>query len=293
MLVEKITSRQNPLVKRFRRVRVGSERHLVFIEGVRLVEDALRAGAHFESVAYTATLEANERGLALLDELQQVPCRGAHVSKQVMEAICDTQNPQGIAAIVSRPHFELDDLFASEPQIIVIADQLQDPGNLGTIIRTAEAAGANGLVTTRYTVDPFNQKALRASMGSALRLPVVTDIERDDVVKQCRERGIKLLATQPQPARPQGVIEDAAKAQAINIYTDADFTVPFALIFGSEASGLSDDAASAADEFVYIPMAAQVESLNVAAAAAVLLYEAARQREFRGQESVVGYQGRG
>src|SRR3982750_1579018 len=122
MLVEKITSRQNPLVKRFRRVRTGSERHHVFIEGVRLIEDALRAGAHFESVAYTPALEASERGLRLLDALQSVPCRGAHVSKQVMEAIADTENPQGVAAIVSRPYFDLEDVFARAPQIIVIAD---------------------------------------------------------------------------------------------------------------------------------------------------------------------------
>jgi RNA methyltransferase, TrmH family len=281
MLVEKITSRQNPLVKRFRRVRSGGEHHHVFIEGVRLIEDALKAGAHFESVAFTAVLEANERGLALLDLLQSVRCRGAQVSKSVMEAIADTENPQGVAAIVSRPYFELDDILARDPQILLVADQLQDPGNLGTIIRTAEAAGASCLVTTRYTVDPFNLKALRASMGSALRLPVVTDAALTDVVTRCRERKIKLIASRPQSIRPQGMIEDAALMETVRAHTDADLTVPFALILGREASGISTGTASEADESVYIPMAEGVESLNVASAAAILLYEAARQRKFR------------
>ena len=284
MLVEKITSRQNPLVKRFRRVRAGGERHHVFIEGVRLIEDALSANAHFESVAFTSALEANDRGIALLDALQTVPCRGAQVSKQVMEVIADTESPQGVAAIVSRPYFEMEEFFAGDPKMIVIADQLQDPGNLGTIIRSAEAAGADGLITTRYTVDPFNHKALRASMGSALRFPIITDAPRADVVKLCRERKMKLVVSRPTPERPRGVIEDAARSESIRLYTDADFTLPLALILGNEASGITEETASEADEFVYIPMAEGIESLNVSAAAAILLYEAARQRGWERQK---------
>jgi len=278
MLVEKITSRQNPLVKRFRRVRAGSERHHIFLEGVRLVEEAIAANAHFETVAFTAALEGSERGLRLIDALQKVPCRGAHVSPQVMQAIADTDSPQGIAAIVSRPFRTLDDLFAGDLRLIVIADQLQDPGNLGTIIRTAEAAGADGLVTTRYTVDPFNHKALRASMGAALRLPMVTDADRASLVQLCRAHGLKFVASRLPAAPKPGVIEDAARAAKVHAYTDADLTAPLALIVGKEASGVSDAMTTAADEFVFIPMAAAVESLNVSAAAAILLYEVVRQR---------------
>lgn len=280
MLVEKITSRQNPLVKRFRRVRAGGERHLIFLEGVRLVEDALGAGAHFESVAYSPALETTDRGLALLDALQRVPCRGAHVSKQVMDAIADTENPQGVAALVSRPRFDLEEIFSASPGLIVIADQLQDPGNLGTILRTAEAAGADAFISTRYTVDPFNHKALRASMGSALRLPLVTDAKRSDIVELCRRHKIKLVASRPASALSQPRIEDAANAEVHHVYTGADLSVPVALVLGSEASGISEDTAAQADEFIYIPMADGIESLNVATAAAILLYEAARQRDF-------------
>lgn len=280
MLVEKITSRQNPLVKRFRRVRAGSEHHHVFLEGVRLIEDAIAAGAHFETVAFTSSLETSERGLRLMDELQKIPCRGAHVPPQVMEAIADTESPQGIAAIVSRPFYELAEVFAERPTLVIIADGLQDPGNLGTIIRTAEAACANCLVTTRDTVDPFNQKALRASMGSALRLPIVMDASRADVLKLCRERGLTLIGTRTSPSRKPVMIEDAARAERTHAYTDADLTVPLAFILGREASGIAEETAADADQFVYIPMSAHIESLNVSAAAAILLYEAARQRQF-------------
>jgi TrmH family RNA methyltransferase len=280
MLVEKITSRQNPLVKRMRRVRAGDERHLIFLEGVRLIEDALSAHAHFEAVAFTASTESNTRGSELLASLDRVPCRGAHVSPQVMEAIAGTESPQGIAAIINRPYFELKDLPALKPRLLVIADQLQDPGNLGTIIRTAEAAGASALIGTRYTVDPFNPKALRASMGSALRLPIVTDAKSEEVAKLCRELKIKIVATRARAERPPGVIEDAAEAPIVRPYTQANLGAPLAFILGQEGGGITSESSAAADEFVYIPMASTVESLNVATAAAILLYEAARQRRF-------------
>lgn len=284
MLVEKITSRQNPLVKRFRRVRAGGERPHVFLEGVRLIEDALNSRAHFESVAFTPALQSSERGAALLEALQAVQCRGAFVSEQVMEAIAGTETPQGVAAIVSRPYLDLDDLFASGPDLLVIADELQDPGNIGAIIRTAEAAGASGLITTRYTVDPFSDKSIRASMGSALRLPIVTDANREDIAARCREHNIKIIASSPAPARSP-VLEDAAKALIVRVCSDVDMTVPLALIVGREATGVSARTAEHADEIVHIPMAEGVESLNVAAAAAMLLYEAARQRGFRFKET--------
>jgi TrmH family RNA methyltransferase len=280
MLIERITSKQNPLIKRFRRVRAGDERHLVFIEGIRLLEDALGAGAHFESVAYSTTLETSERGRLLQDRLLTVRCRGAFVPQQVLEFMADTESPQGIVAIVSRPYFELNDIFTRAPALILIADGLQDPGNLGTIIRTAEAAGASGIITTRDTVDPFNLKALRASMGSVFRLPTVIGLQRGEIASSCKAQGIKIIATRTQP-KPKSVLEDVAKAQTIFNYPEVDFTVPVAFVLGREASGVSEEIFSQADSFIHIPMAEGIESLNVAAAATVLLYETARQRTFQ------------
>lgn len=282
MLIEKITSKQNPLIKRLRRVRAGQENHLVFIEGVRLIEEALNAGAHFESVAFTSALETTGRGAQLLDQLQHVPCRGAFVTPQILLAIADTESPQGVVAVVSRPHSDIEELFARQPTLLVIADGLQDPGNLGSLARTAEAVGASGLVTTRHTVDPFNLKALRASMGAAFRLPIVAHVKQEQLAQMCRERGVKLLATSPQskPSQAKTLLEDVARLHTVLTYTEADLRTPLAFVLGREASGVSDSLAASADEFVHIPMAAGVESLNVAAAATVLLYEAARQRGF-------------
>lgn len=280
MLVEKITSRQNPLVKRFRRVRVGSERHFVFLEGVRLIEDALSSGARFETVAFTSAIESTERGIQLLDSLQQVPCRGAHLSPQVMEGITGTVVNQGVAAIVSRPHYDLADLFLRGPALVVIADQLQDPGNLGAIIRTAEAAGANGLITTLFTVEPWNDKALRASMGAALRLPIVTGVKLEEVVLLCRLHKLKITASRPSLPPPARGVRKARSDKKSLTYTDANFKTPLALIVGKEASGAAEATSAIADEFVSIPMTPGVESLNVAAAAAILLYEVVRQRNF-------------
>jgi TrmH family RNA methyltransferase len=285
MLVEKITSRQNPLVKRFRRVRAGADHHLVFLEGVRLVEEALKASVHFESIAFTSSLETNERGLVLMDALQKVPCRGAHVSQLIMETIADTESPQGVAALVSRPHFSGEEVFSAKPQLVVIADQLQDPGNLGSLIRTAEGAGATGLITTRNTVDPFNHKSLRGSMGAALRLPVATGLTPGDIADLCKKHNVKLMASSAAPRPPRSAIEDAALVETVITYTGADFKSPTALIVGREASGVSEDASLQADVSIHIPMADGVGSLNVSAAGAVLLYEAARQRGFRFKRS--------
>jgi RNA methyltransferase, TrmH family len=272
MLVEKISSRQNPLVRRFRKVRAGAEHHLVLIEGLRLLEEAIAVGAHFETVAFTTELESTDRGVALQDALRHVPCRGAQLSKQVMDYIADTESPQGVAAIVSRPHFTVDDIFSESPQLIVIADALQDPGNIGTIVRTAEAAGATGLIATTGAVSPYNSKAVRASMGSALRFSIATGVKWSEALRLARELGVKIVIARIPRAGPK------KSGLASEIYTKADLTGPVAIVLGNEGGGVSEEIVAAADMLVHIPMANGVESLNVAAAATVLLYEAARQR---------------
>jgi len=273
MLVEKITSRQNPLVKRFRRLHTGADRHLVLIEGVRMVEEALAAGAHFESIAFTSELDGTERGMALQDRLQRVPCRGAFLSKQVMEYISDTDTPQGVAAIVTRPNVELEAIIHPRTQLIVIADGIQDPGNLGAIVRSAEASGATGMVVLPGTTNPFGTKSVRASMGSVLRFPVAAATSAKDVISMAEQMGISLIAAVQEKSVDRGRV----KSQP---YTDVDYRSRIALIVGNEGSGVSDELLSQASALVHIPMAPVVESLNVAAAASIILYEAARQRGF-------------
>jgi TrmH family RNA methyltransferase len=245
------------------------------LEGVRLVEEALEAGAHFESIAFTSDLESTERGLLLKDALQGVPCRGAELSKQVMEYISDTESPQGIAALVTRPHYTLEDVMEREPQLIVVADGLQDAGNIGAIVRTAEAAGCTGMAVTQGTVSPYNPKALRASMGSALRLPIATSQAPEMVARICRQAGVTIMAASPAPSQP------AQSGSSSILYTEADFKKGVALVMGSEGGGIPSKSLLEGALSVHIPMAPSVDSLNVASSAAIALYEAARQRKFK------------
>jgi TrmH family RNA methyltransferase len=183
-----------------------------------------------------------------------------------MAAISDVESPQGVAAIAQLPYAALEDAIRSTAPLLVITHLLQDPGNLGTIIRTAEAAGADSLITTHGTVDPFNLKALRAAMGSAFRLPLVSNARLPAIAELCRKHNIVVVA---------------AEAGAERSYTDFVWTGPVALLLGQEGGGLDDASMKIVKEKLSIPMNTGVESLNVSTAAAVMLYEAARQRQFK------------
>lgn len=265
MIIDKVTSRQNPLVKRFRSVRQGRERHLILIEGVRLMEEAVAAGLHFEIIAYSERLHNSERGEKLYQRLLTLPCRGAVVTDSVMAAMSDVEEPQGIAAIAHMPYATLNDALKRPPALVVIAHQLQDPGNMGTIMRTAEAAGADSIIVTQGTVSPFNLKALRAATGSAFRLPVILNAKLHEIDEFCKKEGLRMVA---------------ADVRGTRRHTEFDWTQPVALMLGQEASGLDEVATAYVQERLTIPMASGVESLNVATATAVMLYEAARQRQF-------------
>jgi TrmH family RNA methyltransferase len=261
VLTEQITSRQNPLVKRAQRIRSGTEPGYMFVEGVRLIEEAFDAGLPVEALIYTPTFAGDERGSELLDHVARRRCRGAIVPQRVMEAICDVESPQGAVALVIQPRFEIEDVFAGEAPVVLL-EGLQDPGNVGTILRTAEAAGAAGAVTTPGTSEPYAPKALRASMGSAFRLPVARRVTVEEAVEVARARRMPVLAASMGATR----------------YTEADLRGPFLLLVGNEGAGLSAATLSAADRVVSVPLHGPVESLNAAIATAVILFEAARQR---------------
>ncbi|HEV7859524.1 MAG TPA: RNA methyltransferase [Pyrinomonadaceae bacterium] len=265
-----INSRDNPLVKHARAVRDGRERELVFVEGVRLCEEVVGANLSIEDVLYTERAARDERGSALLRALQGVSQRLSEVSEQVLASVSDMKTPQGIVALVSRPStngFALESGGVEVPLLLVM-HRTNNPANAGALVRTAEAAGATGVMTTAGSTDLFSPKALRGAMGSAFRLPLWTGAEYAEVLAWCGARGIKTVC---------------ADARAKRAYTEIDWTIPSALIVGPEATGLSDEEAAGADESVSIPMRSPVESLNVAVASAVLLYEAARQRRIRVQ----------
>ena len=263
---ETINSRKNPLAQRARAVRDGRERGLVFVEGVRLCEEALRASVEFEAVLYTRALAGDERGSALLGRLRGV-CRNTQaVAEDVLESVSDTKTPQGVVALARRPETgrETVERAAGVP-LVVVLHRANNPSNAGAALRVAEAAGATGVILTKGSTDPLSPKSLRGSMGSAFRLPLWTGPTLEEALGWCAARGIGAVAT-------------AAGAPAL--HTEIDWTTPRAALLGPEAGGLSPDELRAAAEAVRIPMREPVESLNLATALAVVLYEAARQRRF-------------
>jgi RNA methyltransferase, TrmH family len=271
MSEELVRSRKNPLAQRARAVREGRDRELAFVEGVRLCEEALRAGASFDLALYTRSLEEVVRGARLLASLREVCPRVVAVDEGVLESVSDTRTPQGVVALARRPQSgpELLARAASTP-LVVILHGANNPSNAGAALRVAEAAGATGVVVTKGSADIFSPKALRGSMGSAFRVPVWAGAGFEEALDFCASRGIRTVATH---------------LRAESIHTEIDWTVPRAVVLGPEAGGLSDEEARACRESLRIPMREPVESLNVATALAVVLYEAARQRDFGNAES--------
>jgi len=266
MTSDTITSRKNPLAQRARAVRDGRERDLVFAEGVRLCEEALDASVEFEAVLYVRSLAEDGRGASLLQKLRDV-CRNVQaVSEDVLESVSDTKTPQGVVALARRPLTGRERIErAAGVPLVVVMHRANNPANAGAALRVAEAAGATGVVLTKGSTDPLSPKSLRGSMGSAFRLPLWTGPTLEEALGWCVARGI---------------LSVAAAAAAPSLHTEIDWAAPRAVVLGPEAGGLTVEEIGGADEAVRIPMRAPVESLNLATALAVLLYEAARQRRF-------------
>lgn len=252
-----ITSLANEKVKLARSLhrRRGREKERLFIvEGVRLCEEALRAGITPVLLFYTPDLPSVKRGQALLAAFSSLGCPGMAVSEEVMRAISDTQTPQGLLAVVP---------ISEKPPgegLLLILDQLRDPGNLGTILRSAWAAGVGRVVTTKGTVDIYSPKVVRGAMGAHFHLSLAPDKGWKEIEPLLEERQVLLADARGQVA-----------------YHEVDWTLPSALIIGGEAEGASEEAKRLAHKRVYIPMPGGAESLNAAVAASIILFEAARQ----------------
>jgi len=260
-----ITSRDNSLLRQARAVRDGKVDEQIFIEGLRLCGEALRSKLEIEAVIASEELVRKEKAAAAFAELSQAAKRVGTVSEKLLESISYTKTPQGIVVLAHRPEASEERLDASltDSTLLVVLHQLNNPVNVGAILRTAEAAGATGIITTKNTSDPFSPKSLRGAMGSAFRLPIWRNTDFNKAVAWCRERKISLVGT-------------AATAKMKHM--DWDWNRPSALVLGPESTGLSDEELRATDQTVSIPMQGEVESLNVSVAAGILLYEAAQQR---------------
>ncbi|HEX8473642.1 MAG TPA: RNA methyltransferase [Pyrinomonadaceae bacterium] len=265
MKAEVVTSRSNALAKLARTVRDGKTHELILVEGVRLCEEAARAEIEIAHVLFTEKVRRDVRGALLLQKMKERAEHLTAVSEDVLASVADTRTPQGIIALARRPPTDCSVLERdkSEKPLVVVMHGANNPANAGAMMRVAEAAGANGMITTHGSTDLYAPKALRGAMGSSFRLRVWGGASFAEAVGWCRARGIQTVCT------------DARAAQS---HTEIDWTLPRAVIVGGEGGGLTDDELKAADACVRIPMRAPVESLNVAVALAVVLYEAARQR---------------
>lgn len=185
------------------------------------------------------------------------------VTDEVMTKMADTQTPQGILTVLRRPAYQLDQLLAQKNGLYVVLEDLQDPGNLGTIMRTGEGAGVTGVIMSKGTVDLFNPKTIRATMGSIYRVPFIYTEDLQETLQKMQGAGVRTYA---------------AHLEGKDYYTGFDFKEPTAFLIGNEGNGLTRQISDAADHYLKIPMEGQLESLNAAVATALLIYEARRQR---------------
>jgi TrmH family RNA methyltransferase len=263
-----IRGRASRLLKNIRSLKYSKHRLSTgryVIEGQRLTEDALGAGTPLEQVLVSPRLYRSGRGRRLAGAVQAEGVPTAAVTDELMSSLHDTRTHQGILAVARQMKFRMDDLPRQPDSIYVVAHRIQDPGNMGAILRSADAAGADGVFTTEESVDPFNPKTVRTTMGSIFRLPAVVSVKLPDVAEWCRERGVELIA-----AHLTG-----------ELFSRVDFKSAFALVVGREGDGLREADLAFAHRAVRVPMRKGVDSLNVGAAVGVILYEAARQRRYR------------
>ena len=280
-----ITSRENKWLKTFRAALRGTgpaENDPIAVEGRKLVEDALRSG--LEAVALLVS-ESAERELeyvlrAASESVTGIPrARVLRTTDKLFESVAGTETPQGVAALFRQPEWQFDDvlrgaasadgLFLAGAPLLVMMAGLQDPGNVGTIVRSAEAFGATGAVTTRGSADPWSPKAVRASAGSALRLPLLRGMAVPVLLAQLRVADVKIV-----------VASSHATAETDEgSFRAADLHDSVAIFIGNEGAGLPQEIEHAADARIAIPIAESVESLNAGIAASIVLYEAARQRK--------------
>ena len=235
------------------------------VEGPRMVVEA--PVDRLKAVYVSENFEQNTENKGLLEELKS-KCENAHaiyevVADNVFKSVSDTQTPQGIMAVVGMPEYELEQLLQGNQTHLLILESIQDPGNLGTMVRTGEGAGVTGVIMNKTTVDLFNPKTIRSTMGSIYRVPFFVTEDLGLTMNDLKEKGISLYA---------------AHLKGEHAYDEEDYTSGCGFLIGNEGNGLSDEIANLANTYIKIPMEGQVESLNAAISATLLMYEANRQR---------------
>lgn len=258
--MEIITSKKNSYLKQLRKLYDSNQRQKqgkFILEGKRIIDGALKAGAVFDVIFMTPQFAENESSIQeLKKKTDNVIIKVVH--RQLIQKISDTINPQGIIAIANEVQYKYRDIV-SNSRCILVLDRLQDPGNMGTLIRTAVAAGADGIIALKGCVDIYNLKVLRATMGAIFNIPIISRISLSEF-KEIREDNMEFKLI-------------AAAAQGDMYYYELDYNFPFMLIIGNEANGVSGELINYSDLFVKIPLIGDIESLNAAMACGIILYD--------------------
>jgi len=268
LATHKITSRDNARLKHARKVRDGKSDDAIFVEGIRLCEEALRSNMDVSECFVSSKALKNERVKVLAAAVVGNDVRISELPDEIFRSIADTDSPQGIALICKRPSCKRKDfevhfhLATDRVPVVIFLEEANNPANIGAILRTAEAADAAGVIVSKNSADPFSARALRASMGSAFRVPIWQGTDFGKAVAW---------------ARTLSLIITAADISGDKVYTQIDWKVPRLLVFGSEARGLAEGDKRKIDDLIRIPINSRVESLNLAVSAGVILFEAKRQ----------------
>lgn len=260
-----ITSRDNQKIKFARSVREGREKNWIFVEGIRLSEEIFKTNLFVKNVFVSEKFLQNPRTQALINNFFSKSIEISIISEKNFEFLSDTKTPQGIICIAEKPQtgkLVIENKLSSNPFFIIL-HQINNPTNVGAILRTAEAVNVDGVISTRGTADIFSPKTLRAGMGANLRLSFWTNAEFFEILEWGKQFGLYSVS---------------ADIRGNKTYFEFDWKLPTLLIFGSEGHGLSQEEILKVDDSLVIPMANQVESLNVAVASGIILYEAKRQR---------------
>ena len=259
----RISSRNNPNIARYRAVARGETPDRILLDGPHLVADALAKGLLLESAAVLSTAIERPEVRRLMAELERIGVDVVVTTAEVVAAVSPVRSSSAIVALAPRPAAEAERLYAGNAPLVLIAHDVQDPGNMGAIVRAAEAGHATSVIAAGACADPFGWKALRGSSGSALRLPIGAAPTAAAAIAEARRHGCRVVATVPRGGR--------------SLY-DVDLRTGAAILIGGEGPGLDAATVELADERLTIPMQAPVESLNAAVAAAIVVYEALRQR---------------
>jgi RNA methyltransferase, TrmH family len=239
-----------------KKYRVKEDKFL--LEGIRNIEEILRSDVRIDSILYTDQLLKTKRGLELYLAIEKKKIKADKIAEEDFKNISNITTSQGILAICQKPNYNFSKLMSSKIKSLVILDGIQDPGNLGTIIRTADAAGVSGIITGEGTVDIYNPKVLNSAMGSFLHIPVVKVDDLAAAVKKLKEQGIRILV---------------CDVRGEKNYSTANYNYPVGVIFGNEGAGPKKELINLADEVIKIPIVGRAESLNVGIACGIVLYK--------------------